>query len=168
MKILAVLLALLAATDVISVSTQTPSLEGVWRISEVITPAGNPAAGGVEVVTKDRRLPSVLIFTKRHFSQVYENRARTGASRAADPRNLTDAEKVALYEQWRPFTASAGTYELRGSTLAWNVIVAKNADVQGRQSNNWEISFEGPDAVWMIPVAARRSIEPRMKLTRLE
>ena len=31
-----------------------------------------------------------------------------------DRQNLTDAEKIAFYEQWRAFAANSGTYEIKG------------------------------------------------------
>jgi hypothetical protein len=146
--------------------TRNP-LEGVWRISEVVTPAGNPAAKGVEVWTKDRQLPSVVIFTRRYFSRLEENRSRSAVAPPKDPQNLTDSEKLASYEQWRPFTAQSGTYDLQGSTLSLHVIVAKNVSPKP-VSRAWELKFEGPDAFWMIPTPDRAATEPRMKLTRLE
>ena len=145
------------------------SIEGVWRITEIVTPAGNPSAAGREVRTTNRQLASVIIFTKRYYSQVYENRSRTAPAPPGDPQNLNDAEKLARYEQWRPFTANSGTYTVEGSTLVLQVIVAKNVDAVTRPAGNrWELKMEGPDAFWMIPIPERASTEPRMKLERLE
>ena len=145
------------------------SIEGVWRITEIVTPAGNPSAAGREVRTTNRQLASVIIFTKGYYSQVYENRSRTASAPPADPRNLSDAEKLARYEQWRPFTANSGAYSFEGSTLVLEVIVAKNVDAVTRPAGDrWELKMAGPDAFWMIPIPERASTEPRMKLERLE
>ena len=44
-----------------------------------------------------------------------------------DPKKLTDAEKVAFYDEWAPFVASSGTYEVRGHTIITHNILAKRA-----------------------------------------
>jgi hypothetical protein len=116
------------------------SLEGVWRITKVVVPAG-PNAG-----TDTHPQPGLQIFYRGYFSIV---RDVSGAPRSpspppGDPNNLTDAEKIARYEEWAPFGASAGTYELEGDTLITHNIVAK----QVRGANLTEaatIRFEGRD-----------------------
>ena len=40
---------------------------------------------------------------------------------------LTDAEKIARFEH-QPFLANAGKYELKGSTLTMNAMVAKSQE----------------------------------------
>jgi hypothetical protein len=45
---------------------------------------------------------------------------------AKDPNKLTDAEKVARFEQWSPFTANSGTYQISGNTITRRPTVAKN------------------------------------------
>ena len=93
--------------------------------------------------------------------------ARPSVAPSKDPRNLTDPEKIALYEQWRPFTANSGTYEIKGSTLIRRAI-AKNVDAMTRDTNIQEFKLEGSDTVWLIPIPSRSATEPRVKLIRLE
>ncbi len=54
-------------------------------------------------------------------------RPRKPAPWAEDPAKLTDAEKIAKYEEWAPYAASAGTYEVKGDTLITHNVVAKQA-----------------------------------------
>jgi hypothetical protein len=59
-----------------------------------------------------------------------------------DPEKLTDAEKIARYDEWAPFAASAGTYEVRGNTLVTHNVVAKM--VRGMTlTEQATIKFEG-------------------------
>lgn len=156
---LVVALCLLAASTA-SAQTKTP-LEGVWKIAEVIFPDR----------TNSDPQPSLFIFTQRYYSRLsIEGRApRPPVPRPRDPQNPTDAEKIALYEHWRPFTATAGTYEISGSSLILDSLVAKNVAVMDRPApSNWEMKLEGPNTLWLIPSADRIATEPRMKLVRLE
>ena len=97
------------------------SIEGVWKVSRVEVTGANPL-----VVTDPR--PSLYIFARGHYANVNEtgNGPRTAAPAAADPANPTDAEKLAKYQEWAPFAAQAGTYEVKGSTLVRHPMVAKN------------------------------------------
>jgi hypothetical protein len=146
------------------------SLEGVWKIAERITPGTNPRANGVDV-RQDNPRPSLLIFTKGHYSWMIEmgGGSRPEVATPGDPQHLTDAEKIARYEQWRPFTANSGTYEIAGPILIRHPIVAKNVEVmkQGTETR-LEIRVENPNAIWLIPTGELAKTEPRIKLTRLE
>ena len=156
---------------VTNAAAQTPpSIEGVWRIAQRITPAGNLAANGVDV-TQNNPAPSLLIFTKSHYSEIYETggRPRPSVPPPANPQQLTDADKIAWYNQWRPFTANSGTYEISGSTLITHPMVAKNVDVMTRGTAiPLDVKFEDTKTVWLIPTGDFVSTEPRVKLTRLE
>jgi hypothetical protein len=150
-----------------------PLIVGVWKISQRITPAGNPRTGGV-AVTQDNPRPNILIFTRQYYSEIIEMGAQprpaaAAGSSTANPRELTDAEKIALYDQWRPFTANSGTYEIAGSVLVRHPIVAKNLEVMTRGSGiPVELKFEDANTVWLIPTREVATAEPRVKLTRLE
>ena len=61
-SVLGTLICLLTVTN--AAAQAAPSIEGVWKIVQRITPAGNVRAGGV-AVTQDQPAPTVLIFTKR-------------------------------------------------------------------------------------------------------
>jgi len=76
----------------------------------------------------------LFIFTKGYYSSlaVRARQPRPAVAPAKDPGNLTDAEKIARYEQWSQFTANSGTYEVKGSMLLLHPLVAKNVEVMTR------------------------------------
>jgi Lipocalin-like domain len=141
-------------------------LEGVWKVTEVVPPASNPNEKPTPLTSPQ---PGLLIFTKGYYSgmSVMGNQPRTAAAPAKDPQNLTDAEKIARYDQWRPFIANGGTYEVKGSTLTMRAMVAKNPDVMDT-TITWELKVEGANAFWLIPPADRATTSSRVKFTRLE
>jgi hypothetical protein len=150
------------ATTAMFIQTRSP-VEGVWRISEVVWGGTRPD------VTSPQ--PGLMIFTRGYYSTmtVMGQQPRTAAGPAGDPDNFTDAEKLARYEEWRPFGASSGSYELTGSMLTRRVIVAKNVNVMARgEPTVWEFRAEGPNILWLIPTGDLVATEPRYKLTRLE
>ena len=166
--VLAGVMCLLATANV--VAQRAPSIEGVWRIVQRITPAGHPRTGGV-AVTQDNPQPNLLIFSRRYYSEmiVMGGQLRPAAAPPANAQQVTDAEKIAFYNQWRPFTANSGTYEVAGATLVRHPIVAKNVDVMTRGTGiPVELKFENANTVWLIPTQDFASTEPRLKLTRLE
>ena len=95
------------------------SLEGVWKVTKVVSAAG---------VTDTTPQPGLAIMTRGYFSvtRVTSGAARRQSPTAKDPAKLTDAEKIARHDEWAPFGAVAGTYEVRGNTLITHNIVAKN------------------------------------------
>jgi hypothetical protein len=101
-----------------------PSVEGVWRISEIVTTGANAA-------TDASPQPSLVIFTDGHYSYLSVNGTspRPEFAVAKDPAKLTDAEKIARFEQWNLFTGQAGTYEISGTTMTRRPLVAKNVAV---------------------------------------
>ena len=143
-------------------------LEGVWKVTEVVPPASNTNEKPTSLTSPQ---PGLLIFTKGYYSSmaVTADQPRTAAAAAKDPNNLTDAEKIARYEQWAPFIANSGTYELKGSTLTMRAMVAKNPDVMTAESTiTWEVKAEGANAFWLIPPADRAATSRRVKFTRVE
>jgi hypothetical protein len=151
------------------VETRVP-LEGVWRITERITPAGHPRANGVDVRQTDPQA-NLLIFTEHYYSEVIEmgQGRRPEAPEPADPLHLTDAEKLACYNQWRPFTANSGTYEIHESVLTRHAIVAKNLNaMRGGTGVPFDIRVEDENTIWLMPAGTFTTTEPRIKLTRLE
>lgn len=161
---LALVFCALSASGVFA-QTKTP-VEGVWRVAEIVIPGKNADDKGV---TDSNPQPGLLIFTRGYYSGmgVEGGQPRTAVEPPKDPRNLTDAEKIARYEQWRRFIANAGTYEINGSTLSMHATVAKNVITRDRP-NVWEFKLEGPNTLWLIPTGDRVATEPRVKLMRLE
>lgn len=100
------------------------SIEGVWRITSIVTTGANAA-------TNNKPQQSVYIFTKGYYSVLSVNGTtpRPKVAAAKDPAKLTDTEKLARFEQWNPFTANAGTYQITGTALTRRPTVAKNETV---------------------------------------
>ena len=141
-------------------------VEGVWKIQEVV-PASSSTAEKPKPITNPQ--PGLLIFTKGYYSVVVVTGENPRAAvDAKDRQNLTDAEKLAFYEQWRAFAANSGTYEIKGSTLTRRPSVAKNVGVMsGQEAIVAEFKMDGPNTLWLIPPADRPN-DPRAKWTRVE
>ena len=103
-----------------------PSLQGVWRVTEVVVTGAN-------ATTNKSPQPGLYIFTKQHYSivSVGGTAPRKDFGAAKDPAQLTDAEKMARYEAWDSFTANSGTYKVSATTLTTQPMVAKNPSVMG-------------------------------------
>ena len=160
-----IVLAALSFTVFGQTKTVTPAaLEGVWKISEIVTTGANAA-------TNRSPQPSLVIFTKGYYSYLSVNgtQPRPKVSPAKDPAKLTDAEKLARYEQWSPFTANSGTFELKGATLTRRPTVAKNDAVMTGAPVTTDVQMEG-DSIWLITKSApgQPTSETRTKLTRLK
>ena len=93
------------------------SLEGVWKVTKVVK------AG----VAEPNPQPGLLIFTRGYYSttRVTAGQAREQAPAPKDAAHLSDAEKIAYYNEWAGYAASAGTYEVKGNTIINHNIVAK-------------------------------------------
>ena len=166
MKRLALSIGLFLLSVSASLAQTKSPIEGVWKISEVVWAAGTPRQG--TVITDPG--PGLMIFTRGYFSTVTVGRQpRTAAAAAKDRQNLTDAEKIARFEEWRPLNASSGAYEVKGSTVIKRSMVAKSVRVMTRGTPTiWEFKLEGPNTLWLIPTGELTTTEPNYKLTRLE
>jgi len=96
------------------------SIEGVWKVSNVVITGANP-------ITVTSPQPSLYIFDRGYFAlvQVTGDKPRTATPAFKDPAKPTDAEKLARYEEYAPFGAQAGTYVLKGGKLTRTATVAK-------------------------------------------
>ena len=95
------------------------SFEGVWRVTKVVSPDG---------VVNTNLQPGLTIFSRGYYSLIRDNNVgpRPQAPAPRDPARLTDAEKLALYQEWANFGAQAGTYELKGDILVTHADIAKS------------------------------------------
>src|SRR5688572_10176532 len=100
------------AASALALAQATPSLQGVWRVTEIVVTGANAA-------TNKSPQPGLYVFTKQHYSIITVNGTapRKDVGTPKDPAKLTDAEKIARYEVWDAFTANSGTYQVSGSTL---------------------------------------------------
>ena len=113
------------------------ALEGVWKVTRVVRTGAN--AG-----TDDHPQPSLQIFYRGYYSLIRDTggEPRKAAPDPEDPTRLTDAEKLTKYEEWAPFAASAGPYEIRGNTIVTSNIIAKQVKGVGR-TEEATIRFDG-------------------------
>ncbi len=136
-----------------------PPLEGVWKITEWIE-SGK---------TNTNPQPGLIIFTRGYYSvAMLMGAPRTDSIPSDMGREVTDAEKIGLFEQWKWFVGISGSYEVKGSTVVMRPIVAKATWQMNRQTpHEPEFKLEGPNTLWLIPIEAKK-VGLRMKLTRLE
>ena len=146
--------AVLFANPVLA-QASTP-IEGVWKMVEWVE-------GGRTIAVQ----PSLFIFTKSHYSMLF---LQTGQPRPPVPapqnrQNLTDAEKLARFEHWRPFSAASGTYEVSGTTATLRPIIAKDRWAMSEQAvQSLPFQLEGDTLrVYFAP-----AIGIRVKLVRVE
>ena len=177
-KSLAVLSSLLAASTLLmslgavgspaAQDQKKTTVEGVWKVAEVVVPGATPADKATTITSPQ---PGLLIFTKGYYSStaVMGEQARPAVAPPKDTQNLTDAEKLARYEQWRPFAANAGTYEVKGSIITRRPTVAKSVDVMTSTTPiTAEFKLDGPNTLWLTPTGDRAATGPRVKYTRVE
>jgi hypothetical protein len=162
----AVLLTLFMLVPVVATAQANVAspIDGVWKISEVVTTGANAA-------TVASPQPSLLIFARGHYSWVSVNGTtpRTQSPAVKDPAKLTDAEKLARYAEWNPFTANAGTFETKGTTLTRRLLVAKNVGVMNAKDPTvHEFKIEG-NTLWLVQksAAGQPASETQTKFTRV-
>jgi hypothetical protein len=143
----------------------TASIQGVWKITELVRTGAN--AANIKAPQ-----PSLYIFTPRHYSIISVNgtQARPAVAAFKNPDKPTDAEKLAMYEMWSPFTANSGTYEIKGTTLTRRALVAKNAEVMTTNPPAaGEFKIQGNTLVVTTKSGAGQpASETRLTLTRVE
>jgi hypothetical protein len=140
-------------------SQSVDSLVGVWKVAEIVSPDGEK---------NSNPQPTIYIFTARHYSHVSVT-SPTPRPNYSGPA-VTDAQRV---EMWQPFSATAGTYELRSKQFTIRPMVAKNPGFMDPGSvTTFELTKEGND-LWIQatssdagPIAS--SSANRVRLVRLE
>jgi hypothetical protein len=143
-----------------------PSIVGVWRTTSAVTTGANPSS--------NTKIPaSIVIYTKSHYSIVEMNNPRQKPA-PAPPKvagKLTDAEKLALYEDWLAPTVNSGTYEIKGTTLTRRPLVAKGSPTPPAKTYAdavRELKFEGNNTMIQIAKSADGKSETRRTYMRLE
>jgi hypothetical protein len=148
----------------VNTQSQSPSIEGAWRVSEVVVTGANAS-------TNKTPQPSLYLFTKKHYSIIAVTRTepRKVFPAAADPGKLTDAEKMARFEAWDGITANSGTYEVKGNTLTTTPVVAKNPSAMQGRSQTREFKLEGSTLTLISKSAeGQPASETKTTLTRVE
>ena len=161
----AVLLTLCMLFPGVAFSQAASPIDGVWKIAEVVTTGANAA-------TNATPQPGLIIFTRGHYSWVTVNGTtpRAQSPAAKDAARLTDAEKIARYDEWGRFTAQAGTFEVKGTTVTRHALVAKNVGAMSpKNSDSREFKLQGT-TLWLTSrsAAGQPPSETRTKLTRVQ
>ena len=138
-KTIGAAVALFVSGAAVSAHAQTaPSLQGAWRITESVVTGANAE-------TNRNRQPGLYLFTKEHYSAMFVRgtAVRKDFGTAKDPARLTDAEKMARFDAWEPFTANSGTYTVSGNTVTFRPLVSKSPSVMGGEPIKREFKIEG-------------------------
>ena len=94
---------------------------GAWRLDEATV----PGAGGK---TAKFGNPNIYLFTKGHFSII---RIEGDKPRSTESWTTMTPEQV-IDTYVKQFTASGGTYEMKGNTLTMKTTIAKNPNIMTR------------------------------------
>ena len=156
----------------------TTPIEGVWKGASVVRTGADPA-------TNPTRQPSIFIYKNGYYTFVTQDGGlpprppRPVLAPAKDPDNLTQAEKLARYEHWAQVGASAGRYQVKGTTLYQYPLMGINegedmaARIQtgnlGTVAPNSELAFSnGNNTMVHTSRSADGKSETRRTYTRLE
>src|SRR5262249_32780978 len=124
-------------------SKSTSPLIGVWRVAEVTVTGPN-----ARKITSPQ--PGLFIFTARHYA------LETVTSDAPRP-ELPPADKRTdkqIVDAFGPFTANAGSYEIKGNEVTNKVIVAKNpGTMKAGRFQIYSFRSEGKDTLWLTQKA---------------
>jgi hypothetical protein len=139
-------------------STTSPVI-GVWRLAEVTETGAN-----ARTITTPQ--PGLIIFTPRYYSI---EMVTSDAPRPELPRQgATDKQRA---EAFGPFTANAGTYDIKGNELITTIITAKNPNAMKTGSQTFAFKMDGKNTLLLTqtrnqngPVANPATV----KWTRLE
>ena len=97
---------------------------GAWRLDEIKTT-------GTDGKSVRFTQPNMYLFTKGHFDII---RIEGDKSRSTDDWGAMTREQV-IETYIKQFTASGGTYEMKGNTLTMKTTIAKNPGFMARA--NW-------------------------------
>src|SRR5215213_286777 len=145
---------------VLSGFTAAQKVAGAWRLDEIKTT-------GTDGKASKFSQPNIYLFTKGHFSII---RIEGDKPRSTDPwMEMTRDQVIDTYI--KQFTASGGTYDMKGSTLTMKTTIAKNPGFMARA--NW-ISYTAKVNGKTMTLTATATNEGHIKnpqimtLTRIE
>jgi hypothetical protein len=132
---------------------------GVWRLSEVTETGAN-----ARTITTPQ--PGLIIFTPRYYSIEL---VTSDAPRPELPQQgATDKQRA---DAFGPFTANAGTYDIKGNELMTTIMTAKNPNAMKSGSQTFTFKMDGKNTLLLTqtrglngPVANPATV----KFTRVE
>ena len=135
-------------------------VSGAWRLDEIRT-------AGAEGKTSKFANPNIYLFTKGHWSII---RVEGDKPRSTESwQTMTPEQVIDTYV--KQFTASGGTYELKGGTLTMKTTIAKNPGFMAREHwISYTVKVNGPTMTLTAAATNEGPIKnPQiMTLTRLE
>jgi hypothetical protein len=146
------------------------SMKGVWRGTTSVRTGADPQSNL-------NRQPNILIYTETHYCQVAQDGgvaalpSRKPVAAPKDPNKLTDAEKIARYEQWAPLGVQCGRYTVKGNSYIHHPVVQKAPPETGTtypDQNPVEFRLEGNNTLVQFAKTADGKSENRRTYTRLE
>lgn len=106
---------------VLSALAVAQNVAGAWRLDQI--KMGGPEAKAVKFTN-----PNAYLFTKGHWSMI---RIEGDKPRSTEPwMSMTQEQLIDTYV--KQFTASGGTYDMKGSTLTMKTTIAKNPNIMTR------------------------------------
>jgi hypothetical protein len=145
---------------VISGFAAAQEVAGAWRLDEVATT-------GAEAKASKFSNPNIYLFTKGHWSII---RVEGDKPRLTDSWTTMTSEQV-VDTYVKQFTASGGTYEMKGGTLTMKTTIAKNPGFMTREHwISYTVKVSGPTMTLTAAATNEGPIKiPQiMTLTRLE
>lgn len=97
------------------------NVEGAWRLDEV-------RMAGADGKASKFTNPNIYLFTKGHWSTI---RIEGDKPRSTDSWTTMTPEQV-IDTYIKQFTASGGSYEMKGGTLTMKTTIAKNPNIMTR------------------------------------
>jgi len=145
---------------VLSAFASAQNVAGAWRLDEATMP-------GPDGKTAKFINPNIYLFTKGHFSII---RVEGDKPRSTDSWTTMTPEQV-IDTYIKQFTASGGTYDMKGSALTMKTTIAKNPAFMARA--NWISYTVKVNGKTMTLTATATNEGPTknpqiMKLTRLD
>lgn len=136
------------------------NVAGAWRLDE----APMPGTDGKAVKFTN---PNIYLFTKAHWSII---RIEGDKPRSTDSWTTMTPEQV-IDTYIKQFTASGGTYEMKGNTLTMKTTIAKNPGFMAREHwISYTVKVNGPTMTLTAAATNEGPIKnPQiMTLTRLD
>ena len=157
-----VVAAIVVSASALGRAQTAPSLQGAWRVSEIVVTGANAA-------TNRSPQPGLYVFTRQHYSIITVNGTAPRKDSGTATTGLSNADKLARYEAWDAFTANSGTYQVSGSTLTTRPLVAKNPGVMTGPAATRQFRIEGNTLTLVQKSAAGQpGSETTIRLTRAE
>ncbi len=156
LRTMAILLASLCLANAVQAQG---SIKGVWEVQE------RTAIEGDESSTISDPQPSLYLFTDGYYAIMFVPGTEPRPDLMVVQQQLRQASGEDLVAAFNTFVANAGTYEVSGSRLTRNIVVARIPGAMGVTAD-WEYEVKGDTLTITATNAA--GVTTLTTLTRLE